>query len=43
MAVSPATSVWSGLDRDRTIEKVEVSLAPGFEAGLMKIQRKGHI
>jgi hypothetical protein len=32
MAVSPVTSVWSELNRDLTIEKVEVSLALGFEA-----------
>jgi hypothetical protein len=31
-AVSPVTAVWSELNRDLTIEKVEVSLALGFEA-----------
>lgn len=31
-AVAPVTSVWAELNRDLTIEKVEISLALGFEA-----------
>jgi hypothetical protein len=31
-AITPVTSVWSELNRDLTIEKVEVNLALGFEA-----------
>jgi len=32
-AVAPVTSVWGELNRDLTIEKVEISLALGVEAG----------
>jgi hypothetical protein len=31
-AVTPVASVWNELNRDLTIEKVEVNLALGFEA-----------
>ena len=31
-AVTPVTAVWGELNRDLTIEKVEISLALGFEA-----------
>jgi len=31
-AVAPVTAVWGELNRDLTIEKVEVTLALGFEA-----------
>jgi hypothetical protein len=31
-AVAPVTAVWGELNRDLTIEKVEITLALGFEA-----------